>query len=102
MPLSLSLAITALIGAACATSKLDMSTTAPRPDPRIGLRAGWMNAAEATWNLRIVSRTPPSAQFLNQSTPGEFRLINSDLAFVGHYAIQGNFSGYQVWDIAQP
>jgi hypothetical protein len=61
-----------------------------------------MNAAEASWNLRVVSRTPPSAQFINQSTPGEFRLINSDLAFVGHYAIQGNFSGYQVWDIAQP
>ena len=101
-PRFVALAIAAAAVAACATSKLDMSTTAPRPDPRVGLRAGWMNAAEAAWNLHVVSRTPPSAQFLNQSTPGEFRLINSDLAFVGHYAIQGNFSGYQVWDIAQP
>jgi hypothetical protein len=101
-PRFVAFAIAASAAAACATSKLDMSTTAPRPDPRVGLRAGWMNAAEATWNLRVVSRTPPSAQFINQSTPGEFRLINSDLAFVGHYAIQGNFSGYQVWDIAQP
>jgi hypothetical protein len=96
------LVIAASAAAACATSKLDMSTTAPRPDPRVGLRAGWMNAAEATWNLRVVSRTPPSPQFINPSTPGEFRLFNSDLAFVGRYAIQGNFSGYQVWDIAQP
>jgi hypothetical protein len=101
-PRFVALAIAASAVAACATSKLDMSTTAPRPDPRVGLRAGWMNAAEAVWNLHVVSRTPPSAQFINLSTPGEFRLINSDLAFAGHYAIQGNFSGYQVWDIAQP
>ena len=28
--------------------------------------------------------------------------MNSDLAFTGHYAIQGNFNGYQVWDISNP
>ena len=61
-----------------------------------------MNAGEAAWNLRVVSKTPPSPQFINQSTPGDFRLINSDLAFVGQYVIQGNFSGYQVWDISRP
>jgi hypothetical protein len=96
------LVIAALALAACATSKLDMSTSAPSPDPRVGLRAGWMNAAEAAWNLRVVSRTPPSASFINRSTPGDFTLINSDISFVGHYVIQGNFSGYQVWDIANP
>ncbi len=95
-------AIMTLSVAACATSKLDLATTAPKPDPRVGLRAGWMNAAEAAWNLRVVSRTPPSAQFINQSTPGDFRLINSDISFVGQYVIQGNFSGYQVWDISRP
>ncbi len=94
--------IVALSAAACASSKLDMSTRAPSPDPRVGLRAGWMDAAAAAWNLRLVATTPPSEQFINRSTPGDFRLINSDLSFVGHYAIQGNFSGYQVWDIAQP
>jgi len=51
-----------------------------------------MNAAEAVWNLRVVSETPPSAQFVDG--------INSDLAFTGHYAIQGSFNGYQVWDIS--
>ena len=30
---------------ACATTKVNMSTTAPSPDPRVGLRAGWMDAA---------------------------------------------------------
>ncbi|HZI22192.1 MAG TPA: hypothetical protein VFD76_06730 [Gemmatimonadales bacterium] len=89
--------------AACATgAKFDMSTTAPRPDRRVGLRAGWMNAAEATWNLRVVAEAPKPAQFTNPSDPGDFGYLNSDLAFTGHYVIQGNFHGLQVWDIAQP
>ncbi|HYK82094.1 MAG TPA: hypothetical protein VEU55_03040 [Gemmatimonadales bacterium] len=91
--------------AACATTtttKLDMATTPPSPDRRVGLAAGWMNAAEATWNLRLVSTTPPPAEFMNPSVPGDFHFLNSDLAFTGHYVIQGNFHGLQVWDIAQP
>ena len=27
---------------------------------------------------------------------------NSDLAFLGRYAIQGNYNGWQVWDISNP
>ncbi len=102
-PASLPLALTIAALVACASSQHpDMSTTAPSPDPRVGLRAGWMNAAEATWNLRVVSRTQPSPDFIDRTAPGLFRLINSDLSFVGHYVIQGNFSGYQVWDITNP
>jgi hypothetical protein len=80
----------------------DLATTAPRPDRRVGLRAGWMDAATAAWNLRLVSSTPPSADFLNPDMPGDRRLTNSDLAFTGPYAIQGNYSGWQVWDISNP
>ncbi|HEY2806605.1 MAG TPA: DUF4398 domain-containing protein [Gemmatimonadales bacterium] len=80
----------------------DMSMSPPSPDPRVGLRAGWMDAGEASWNLQVVSRTPPSAQFYNASTPGDRRLVNSDLAFTGTYAIQGNYSGWQIWDISNP
>ncbi len=97
---SLALTIAALAIACTSSQRFDMSRTAPRPDPRIGLRAGWMDAAEATWNLRVVSSTQPSPDFIDRSTPGQFRLINSDLSFVGNYVIQGNFSGYQVWDIS--
>jgi hypothetical protein len=78
------------------------SDEAPSPDPRVGLRAGWFNAGEASWNLRLVSNTPPSESFINPSTPGDRRLVNSDIAFSGKYAIQGNYSGYQVWDISNP
>jgi hypothetical protein len=59
-----------------------------------------MDAGEAAWNLRVVSQTPPSKDFLNETTPGDRRLTNSDLAFTGNYAIQGNYSGWQVWDIS--
>jgi hypothetical protein len=74
--------------------KENKSTTAPKPDPRVGLRAGLMDAQEATWNLRVLSKTPPSEHFLG--------ITNSDLAFSGAYAIQGSYGGYQVWDITNP
>jgi LVIVD repeat len=70
------------------------STQAPKPDPRVGLKGGKTDAGEAIWNLRPVSSTPPSAKFVDG--------INSDMAFTGHYVIQGSFNGYQVWDVANP
>ncbi|HEX6693995.1 MAG TPA: hypothetical protein VF035_04740 [Longimicrobiales bacterium] len=70
------------------------SGAAPSPDPRIGLRAGLMNAEEAIWNMRVVSKTQPSAEFIGST--------NSDLAFKDNYVIQGNYNGYQVWDISNP
>ena len=103
--LSLSLALTLFSLSACARSTASsgpdtpsprdrMSTRPPSPDPRVGLRAGTMDAGEAVWNLRVVSKTPPPEQFQG--------VTNSDLAFIGNYAIQGNYNGYQVWDISNP
>ncbi|MBI2614868.1 MAG: hypothetical protein HYW52_04160 [Gemmatimonadetes bacterium] len=71
-----------------------MSTMPPSPDPRIGLKHGLMDAGEAIWNLRVLSKTP--------SPPGFLGVTNSDLAFLGHYALQGNYNGFQVWDISNP
>jgi hypothetical protein len=117
-PSSLALSLALLATAACASSSAtgsspgaapspagasaSMSASAPSPDPRVGLRAGWHDAGEAIWNLRLVSATRPSAAFSNPSTPGDSRLTNTDLAFSGNYVFQGNYSGYQVWDIANP
>jgi len=78
------------------------TAAAPRPDPRVGLKAGWFDAGQAIWNLKLVSSTKPSADFLNLSTPGDNRLTNSDLAFTGNLVFQGNYSGWQVWDITNP
>ena len=63
-------------------------------DPRIGLSAGEADAEQAIWNLRLLSATPKSEQFEG--------VTNSDLAFLGNYAIQGNYNGFQVWDISDP
>ena len=71
-----------------------MTGSAPMPDPRVGLRAGQYDAAEATWNMRVVSRTKPSEKFVTAT--------NSDLSFSGKYVIQGSYNGYQIWDISNP
>ena len=67
---------------------------APNPDPRVGLKGGLWDAGQAAWNLRLASTTRPTGKF------GED--MNSDMAFTGHYVIQGNFNGFQIWDIADP
>ncbi len=71
-----------------------MSAQPPSPDPRVGLRAGMYDAGEAFWNMRLVSTSPSRAPFSET--------MNSDLAFTGPYVIQGNFNGYQVWDMSDP
>jgi hypothetical protein len=92
----------ALLVAGCASHQQVSTAAAPSPDPRVGLKGGWFNAQEAIWNLQMVSSTPPSAQFIDRSNPGADRLVNSDLAFLGSYVFQGNYAGYQVWDISNP
>jgi LVIVD repeat len=71
-----------------------VSAAAPVPDPRVGLAAGRWDAAQAAWNVRLVSTTPPPEKFLG--------VTNSDLAFTGKYAIQGNYNGFLVFDISNP
>ncbi len=95
------LAVLVLAGA-LATSRAAAQATAATPDPRVGLRAGWMNAAQAAWNLRLVSTSAPAAEFMYPAEPGDFSYMNSDLAFQGHYVFQGNFQGFQVWDVSDP
>src|SRR5204863_1582395 len=101
-PASLSVVVFAATG--CAPSTLPSTTSAspnanlslipPTPDPRIGLKGGAFDAAQAVWNLRVLSETKPSEKFIGG--------INSDLAFSGNNVFQGSFSGYQVWDISNP
>ena len=77
-----------------ASPNANLSLIPPTPDPRIGLKAGAFDAAQAVWNLRVLSETKPSEKFIGG--------INSDLAFSGNNVFQGSFSGYQVWDISNP
>ena len=88
--------VAALAGlAACSSSK---PNTAPAPspadDPRVGLKAGLFDAEEAVSNMKVTAKAVSPEGFLG--------ITNSDLAFTGKYAIQGNFNGFMVWDIANP
>ena len=91
--LSACFAVALLAALGCATTPTSRSSSAI-PDPRVGLRAGLFDAAQAAWNLRVVSQARVPENFS--------RTMNSDLAFSGPYAIQGNYNGYQVWDISNP
>src|SRR5215467_12903183 len=71
-----------------------VSMTPPNPDPRVGLAPGRWDAAQAAWNMRMISTTPPSG-----SSAGA---THSDLAFTGKYVIQGNYNGFEIWDISNP
>jgi hypothetical protein len=64
------------------------------PDTREGLKAGLDNAGEATWNLKVAAKAV--------SPPGFLGITNSDMAFTGNYAIQGNYNGIQIWDVSNP
>jgi hypothetical protein len=78
------------------------NSAAPSPDPRVGLKGGWFDAAEAAWNVEHVSTTRPATVFQNPDNPTDSRIKSSDLAFVGNTIYQGNYFGWTVWDIANP
>ena len=88
--------VAALAGlAACSSSTPD---TAPRPtpatDPRVGLKSGLFDAGEAVSNMRVTAKAVSPEGFLG--------VTNSDLAFTGNYAIQGNYNGPVIWDVSNP
>ncbi len=90
-------AIVAVIALAGGLSPL----AAQNRDPRVGLRGGKLEsngvvdpAAEAAWNMRLLSNTVPPPPFLGKT--------NADLAFYGKYVIQGNYGGPLVWDVSNP
>jgi hypothetical protein len=81
-----------LLTAACSRPATTVPT--PQQDRRVGLKAGMHDAGEAIWNLGKLSTTPAPEGFLG--------VTNSDLAFTGKYAIQGNYNGFMIWDMTNP
>jgi hypothetical protein len=91
------LAATLLGVSACAGSKPATTPTprfSPATDPRVGLKAGLLDAEEAVSNLKVTGKAVSPEGFLG--------VTNSDLAFTGKYAIQGNYNGPVIWDISNP
>ncbi|MFN2317730.1 MAG: hypothetical protein ABR602_13765, partial [Gemmatimonadales bacterium] len=79
-----------------------VAASAQAADPRVGLRAGWMDAESAASNMRLVSNTPRPERFYVPGNPGDFFTANSDLAFRGNLVFVGNFSGFQIFDVSDP
>jgi hypothetical protein len=117
---SLSLAVAVLVAASCAQSSSSAGSTPapmsavgpvtlpPMPtkpsttDPRVGLRAGLTDAGEAASNMVLVGHHAKPAALEGEGGARGLTFANSDLAFKGNYVYQGNFSGFQIWDISNP
>ena len=74
--------------------KATVSALTPNPDPRVGLKPGLWDAGQAAWNLQLISTTPPG--------PAVLGATHSDLAFSGKYVIQGNYDGFEIYDVSNP
>ncbi|MSR05664.1 MAG: hypothetical protein EXR93_01135 [Gemmatimonadetes bacterium] len=94
--------------AACSHSSSVSQSASPAPapaqpaptaaaDPRVGLKAGQSTAGEAIWNARLLSSAPKA-----NSGAGFNSATNSDLAFTGKYAVQGNYHGFLIYDLSNP
>src|SRR6185503_4974150 len=68
---------------------------ASNADARVGLKAGEPDAGEAVWNARLVSAASKA-----KSGEGFNSATNSDLAFAGKYAVQGNYHGFLIYDVS--
>jgi hypothetical protein len=89
-----------LIAILVAPALLSAQTYPTTADPRSNLKPGRFDAAVAARNMRLVSFSKKPAQF---DTVRGLTFINSDVAFGnGHYAYQGNFAGFTVWDVSNP
>src|SRR5271168_3074657 len=94
-------------------------------DPRVGLRGGLYDAAEAAFGLQKLSSLPKPTGFAPgdsvvvpapppppplpgeperppQGPPGQYGSTNSDLAFSGNHLFVGNYNGIITYDIDNP
>src|SRR5450432_1339939 len=117
-----------LLAALCAagqtapTSKSSVFTNprAASDDPRIGLKGGLQDAAEAAFGLERIASLPKPPGFNNVVTPTappeppqgsgrpspppaiQYGSTNSDLAFSGNHLFVGNYYGINFYDIDNP
>jgi hypothetical protein len=88
---------------AVGTELVDLPPMAKAPsktDPRVGLSAGLQNAGSAASNVTLVGHAVKPSNLEGEGGARGLTFANSDLAFKGNYVYQGNFSGFQVWDIS--
>jgi hypothetical protein len=86
-----------LAGALCAAA-----APALAQDARVGLRAGMQNAAEAAWNMELVSHQARPAGFSSPDPEADFGFANTDIAFQRNHVFVGSYYGFHVYDISNP
>ena len=96
-----SLVLSAAFVAAAAFVPLSARAQSDTNDPRAHLKAGLYDAGVASKGLDLVAHVNKPDDF-HPNDPGGLTYANSDLAFGGHYVYQGNFSGFQIWDVSNP
>ena len=90
---------TLLLATVVAPTLASAQTYPSKTYPRTNLKPGRYDAGEASLGMRLVSNTHKPAQF---DTSRGLTFANSDIAFGTHYAYQGNFAGFTIWDITDP
>jgi hypothetical protein len=89
-----------LVATLLAPALMSAQTYPKAADPRSKLKPGRFDAGVAAKNMRLMSFSKKPAQF---DTVRGLTFINSDVAFGnGHYAYQGNFAGFTIWDVSNP
>ena len=91
-----------LLAAACSLVGASAGVAQDAVDPRVGLAAGWHDAGSAISNLELLASLPKGVGFVNPDSAFAGGYTNSDIAFTGNYAIQGNYRGFQIYDIEDP
>jgi hypothetical protein len=109
----------AMLCAGQSTSSAPVNPRAAADDPRIGLKAGLHDAAEAAFGMeRIISLPKPPGFDAVTTTPApppvegsteppppprvSYGSTNSDLAFSGNHLFVGNYNGINFYDIDNP
>lgn len=88
-----------LVAGTLTAGLLGAQTYPSATDPRNNLKPGLRDAGVAIAGMRLVSNVPRPAVL--DSVNG-LTFVNSDLAFKGSLVYQGNFAGFQIWDVAKP
>ena len=96
------LAALTLLAAPAVAQETEPRFTWDPNDPRVTLGSGWLDAESAAWNMDHIASLARPEGFFNPETPGDRRFNNTDLAFRGDLLFQGNYNGFQVYDISDP
>ena len=80
--------------------------TAPAPpastDPRVGLKPGIDDAGVAAKHMELVAHLPRPEGFFDPKALGDLNYANADFAFRDDVLFQGNFHGFNFYNIEDP